>query len=117
MLLLPVFSLASYWAFLKARYNYFEHLTLNLYITGQQIILYLVVSGISVLIGGDDFYQDIVPMTISMGYIFWVYFQFFRSLHPILRIVLTFTTYLINLILTILLLFLAGIIEALTAAL
>jgi len=42
LVLFPVFSLASFLAFRKSGYNYFEHLILNAYLTGQQAIVYMI---------------------------------------------------------------------------
>lgn len=75
ILVLPLFSVASYIAFLKSTYNYFEHLVINFYITGQQMIIYLLCSFI--------FFKEnlflIVPLLIGVIYNFWVFHQVFES--------------------------------------
>lgn len=75
LLIIPFFSLASYLAFIRSSYNYFEHLVLNLYITGQQMIIYLVL--------GFIFFKDNaltgVPVLLGFLYNFWVYYQLFEE--------------------------------------
>ncbi len=44
LLFVPFFSFASYLAFKKSKYNYFELLVLNFYTTGQQNLIYLMFS-------------------------------------------------------------------------
>ncbi|MBX2871455.1 MAG: DUF3667 domain-containing protein [Saprospiraceae bacterium] len=90
LLILPFFSLASYLAFIRSSYNYFEHLVLNLYITGQQMIIYLIL--------GFIFFQDNVltgvPILIGFFYNFWVYYQFFHHKRPMAKVGLIALTYL-----------------------
>ncbi|NET36693.1 MAG: DUF3667 domain-containing protein [Cyanothece sp. SIO1E1] len=81
LLILPFFSLASYLAFIRSSYNYFEHLVLNLYLTGQQMIIYLLL--------GFIFYKDNafigVPILVGFLYSFWVYYQFFDRKRPLVK--------------------------------
>lgn len=91
LLVLPFFSLASYLSFLRSGYNYFEHLVLNLYLTGQQMIIYLIL--------GLIFFKDNafigVPILVGFLYSFWVYYQFFDRKRPFARIGLMALTYLL----------------------
>ena len=57
LLILPLYSLSTYLAFAKSKYNYFEHLVINFYITGQQMIIYLIF--------GFIFYQENVLLRNS----------------------------------------------------
>lgn len=72
-LLLPIFSLASYLAFIRSGYNYIEHLVLNLYITGQQMIIYL----IFVFIISEKNALIATPIILGITYNIWTYIQFF----------------------------------------
>jgi hypothetical protein len=75
LLLLPVFSLASYLAFFGFGKNYLEHIVLNSYVTGQQAIFYAVFA-----IGGkliDYYILELFPFMFSIGYAYWVFWQFF----------------------------------------
>lgn len=91
LFILPFFSLASYLAFVRSGYNYFEHLILNLYINGQQMIIYMLL--------GFIFYQDNlltgIPIFIGFLYNFWAYFQFFESKRTSTKIGLMALTYLL----------------------
>lgn len=72
----PIFSFASYIAFLKASYNYYEHLVLQLYITGQQFIM------ITVFTCVVFFNQEILAiaiLTTSVLYSLFTYWQFFEG--------------------------------------
>ena len=62
--LIPLFSLSSYLAFFKSKYNFFEHLVINCYIIGQQMIFFS--------ISGFFFYKDnfllLIPFIVSTLY-------------------------------------------------
>ena len=96
LLLLPIFSLASYISFFKFGKTYLEHVVLNSYITGHQAIFYslFVVLGTAI----DSHVMEALPVFIAVSYTFWVFWQFFsegnRIIH-ILRTVLTYVLYLI----------------------
>ncbi len=75
LLLIPFFSIATYLAFLQSKYNYFEHVVINLYITGYQMIIYLIF--------GFVFVQEnvllIVPVLLGFIYNIWVFNQLFAE--------------------------------------
>ncbi|NEN25010.1 DUF3667 domain-containing protein [Cryomorpha ignava] len=89
--LIPFFSLASYLVFFKSRYNYFEHLVLNLYVTGQQMLIYLVFS----FINTRDSSLILIPIVLGMLFNIWAYSQFFDNKTILKRIILITLTYLI----------------------
>lgn len=88
LILLPFFSLASYIVFLESKYNYFEHIVLNLYITGQQALIYSFFLIIYSLI--ENPYIELIQIIIGVGYVFWTYIQFFKKKN-ILKIALLTT--------------------------
>ncbi|MGZ2369612.1 DUF3667 domain-containing protein [Ancylomarina sp. YFZ004] len=94
LLFIPVFSLASYVAFLKSKFNYFEHLVLNTYITAQQMIIYFIFSFV--------FFEDnillIIPYIIGVIYNFWTFHQFFKDKKTLNKIWLLLLTYIILLL-------------------
>ena len=94
LILVPFFSLASYFAFIKSKYNYFEHLILNIYITGQQMFIYFLFS----FIYDRDSYLVLLPLLLGMGYNFWVYIQFFNEKSTFKKVLLILLTYLIFII-------------------
>ncbi len=108
LLLLPLYSLASYLSFKVSGYNYLEHFVLNAYITGQQAIIYLSFSFLSLVFGNSEFWAPIT-LCLSMLYSIFVFWQFFQELsrfQVILRSILTYIIYLILLIAALLLLLL-----------
>ncbi len=86
---IPFFSLASFLAFFKSGYNYFEHLVLNLYITGQQMVIYLIFSFIS----DRDSAIILLPILLGTSLNIWTYLQFFNHKSLVKRILLIIATY------------------------
>jgi len=96
LLLVPIFSLASYLSFSGSGRNYLEHIVLNSYVTGQQAILYSIFLLLKTFIISK--YLELIPVLISISYSFWVFWQFFikgNRIINILRSVLTYVLYLI----------------------
>lgn len=89
LMVLPFYSLASYLAFIKSKYNYFEHLVLNMYITGQQMLIYIIFN----LIPSDSILLNILPYLFGIGFNFWAYFNFFKEKSAARKIVLMTLTY------------------------
>jgi len=96
LLLLPVFSLASYLSFFPFGKTYLEHIVINSYITGQQAIFYTLFIVVSTVI--DSYIVGALPLFIAIAYTFWVYWQLFpqgnRAVN-ILRSILTYILYLV----------------------
>ncbi len=96
LLLLPVFSLASYLSFLKFGKNYLEHMVVNSYVTGQLAIFYALFA-----IGRTVFESEIlemIPVLVAIGYTCWVFWQLFSegsSMTKILRLIMTYVLYLV----------------------
>lgn len=96
LLLLPVFSIASYLSFFKFGKNYLEHIVINSYITGQQAFFYALFA-----IGGTVIESDAIEVfsfLVSISYTFWVFWQFFSEgnrMMVILRSIMTYMLYLI----------------------
>lgn len=96
LLLLPVFSFASYLSFLGLGRNYLEHFIINSYTTGQQAIFYSL-SALIMTSTGSGIIESL-PLLIAVSYTFWVFWQFFTEgnrLSNILRSMLTYILYLI----------------------
>jgi hypothetical protein len=97
LLLLPIFSLASYLSFLGLGRNYLEHMVVNSYVTGQQAIFYSIFLILKVFID-DIYYLELIPFVVSVSYAFFVFWQLFAKgsrIIIILRSVLTYFIYLI----------------------
>jgi hypothetical protein len=108
LLLLPVFSLASYLAFYGFAKNYLEHIVINSYMTGQQAVFYAAFA-----IGGkfvETKILELIPFVFSVSYAYWVFWQLFPKgsrLNNVFRSSLAYILYLLfNLAFFILLTFL-----------
>jgi len=97
LLILPLFSFASYILFIKERYNYFEHLILNFYITGQQTVIYIVFYLLFILfkIDIESSYLTSFPVFLSLLYGFWSFITFFNNKKTFSIITLTILTYIL----------------------
>lgn len=106
LVLLPVFSLASYLAFLKSKLNYFEHLVLNMYIFGQQILIYIFFVVLFSIFKVSPKILELTSFVSATLYLFWVYFLFFQS-KKLVRLLFTFFAYLLHFILIVILITIA----------
>lgn len=115
LLLLPIVSLASYLAFIRAKFNYFQHLILNSYLAGQRTIFFLfLLPFISFTSGGSirSIIETIQPL-IMFGLTLWTHYQFFNTIKPASRIFSTILSYILFiLIMLISLIIVVGIAEA-----
>jgi len=93
LLLLPFFSLASYTAFWKTKYNYFEHFILNSYIVGQQMVIYLIVLLPYSFLNPNNYFVAFSPIFIGFLFTLWTFIQFFDSKNLFSKVVLTLLTY------------------------
>ena len=93
LILLPLFSLSSFICFLGLKVNYLELIVLNAYITGQQAIFYSIFISLEIFITNDIL--EVIPVFISVGYTFWVYWQFFIEGNRVLNIIRSIFTYLL----------------------
>lgn len=91
ILLIPIFSVASYFAFFKQGYNFMEHIVVNAYITGQEAIIYSFFSILGIFV--SNYYLPL--LSFSFAYTFWVFRQFFRKHSMIGVTIRTLLTYLI----------------------
>lgn len=100
LLFIPLFSFASYLAFIKWKYNYIEHLVINIYITGYQMIIYSVFS----FMFSDENIFVITPLVIGFFYNFWTFNQLFdgkSTWKKVLVLILTYIIFLTELLLLI----------------
>ncbi|WP_460190107.1 DUF3667 domain-containing protein [Urechidicola sp. KH5] len=99
LIIAPLFSLASFLAFKKNKYNFSEHLILNLYITGEQLLIYSLFS----FIKDRNSLLAMIPLILGIFYNLYVYnrlFYEFSWLNKNLKLILTYLIYLILLIIT-----------------
>lgn len=91
-IILPFFSIASYLAFIKSKYNLFEHIILNLYITGQQMLVYMMYSFV---IDAGGYGLIALPLLSGAALNIWAYIQFFDKNSKLKNISLIIVTYII----------------------
>ncbi len=93
LFIVPVFSIASFLSFRKSRYNFSEHLVLNLFVTGEQLLIYTLFSFIS----DRDGVIILLPLGLGFFYVIWVYNRFFNKIHWLRRNLNLLLTYIIYL--------------------
>lgn len=94
LLLIPIFSFASYLSFKKSKFNYFEHLVLNAYTFGQITVIFIFVFPISYFFPPNSYF-DFFKIVPAIAFTFWTYYQFFNNLKRSSRIINTLITYLL----------------------
>ncbi len=92
LLLIPIFSLASFISFLGLGRNYLENIVINSYITGQQAIFYSFFTVIGAFFDIHDF-TVLSAVIISVLFNFWSYVQFFGNTKKAFVIIRLFLTY------------------------
>ena len=101
LITLPFFSLGTYLAFKKCRYNYFEHLIINTFIAGQQMVIYILFSPLILI----NKYLDGMVFIVGTLFCVMAFYQLFEiknAINKTLRIILVYVLFII--IITILLL-------------
>ncbi len=89
LLIIPIASLASYLAFIKSKYNYFQHIVLNAFIYGQTTTLYIVSLLTAYLFdkSTNEYTLDIIKLCLGQLLTCWTFFQFFNKLKVTSRII------------------------------
>lgn len=78
LLLLPITSLGTYWAFKKEKYNFIQHIVLNSFLAGQKILIRLVFLPLVLLFGKDNGMKILtIPDIIGVGFTIWTLIQLF----------------------------------------
>jgi hypothetical protein len=97
LLLIPFFSLATYITFIKRGRNYIEHIVINTFVAGQQLIFWIFFLLIEIIVGFDDF-LEFFAFLLAFVFKFWTYIQLFNNHNKIGTGLLLFLSYLIFLI-------------------
>lgn len=75
LFILLFYSLSTYIAFIRSGYNYFEHLVINIYIAGQQMLIYWCLSFV--------FFREnifmVTPIVVGFIYNIWCFSQLFEE--------------------------------------
>ncbi|MEO5968145.1 MAG: DUF3667 domain-containing protein [Ferruginibacter sp.] len=99
IILLPFLSLASYLAFFKCKFNYFEHFILNAYITAQQALIYSFFVIIQFTVKSESYFLQYVPLSLAFTFGLWAFLQFFNNEKKLKVVLLYLLTYFIYFIL------------------
>ncbi len=96
LIMMPIVSFASFLAFYKTKYNFFQHLILNSFIAGFRTFVFLIiVLPLHYILKDPDLIDsiEIIKYVIIILLPFWVYAQFFDSIKLTTRILLTLLNY------------------------
>lgn len=96
LFIVPLFSIASFISFRKFKYNLPEHLILNLYVTGEQLLIYSLFS----FIKDRDSLLTALPLILGFLYNLYVYNRFFNELNWLkrnLKLIITYVIYFVML--------------------
>ncbi|NEQ48710.1 MAG: DUF3667 domain-containing protein [Leptolyngbya sp. SIO3F4] len=96
-LFLPMFSVASYLSFYRAKYNFLEHFAINAYLSAQRMLIGVLTFPILYLFKGDSL-SGIVEIVISfleLAFTVWAYLSFFTQFKILPRLGLIALTFLI----------------------
>jgi len=104
LIILPLFSLSSTIVFSEYKYNYFEHLVINSYFTGLQMLIYWV---LGFIFFKENSFLEIsfieksyleIPLIIGIIYNCWCYIQLYDDKKMPTVIGLTLSTYVLFLL-------------------
>ncbi len=81
LLLLPVFTLGTFLSFRKKGYNFIEHLVLNAFLTGQRLVLRIVLFPVYYALSGSSSLQTFSGFVnlIIFFLTFWTLVHFFKG--------------------------------------
>jgi hypothetical protein len=98
LMIVPMFSIASFIVFINNKRNILEHLVVNLYITGHQSIVYATSAMLSLISDFGDI-RELITVFVSVLYATWTLTSFFNQNHVLIRLIQVLMTYLISLVL------------------
>ena len=100
LLLIPVYSLASYIVFRRQGYNFTEHLILNSFYSTQKLWLSIVFVPLFVLISGPEAVQPVMNWLFVAGAVvmIWTYSQFFTGLPKMKAFLFSVLAYMLSLL-------------------
>jgi hypothetical protein len=92
----PVFSLGTYLSFKSSKYNFVEHLVINSYLTGQRLLLHIIVLPILYFSPGSQSFKIVDQTVTGLGLLLtaWALYSLFDTLsisQRIWKILLSFT--------------------------
>jgi len=91
----PFYTLASYLAFRKSRYNFMEQLVVNLYMLGLNLVVQIVLFPVVYLAQTADLSGIIITISIfsSLSITFYVYCSVFNMFSKVSRVLRTLLSY------------------------
>ena len=93
---IPIFSLGTFLAFKKSKYNFTENLVLNIFAVAQRLIIKILFLPLLILFKESPSFILFSKLSDGLGYLFfyWTLFQFYNkipALEKTLRIILSLT--------------------------
>jgi hypothetical protein len=84
MMFIPIFALASFWAFKKTGYNYIQHLVVHLYLAGMRLFMKIIVVPVLYIFNDEVLSQPLIALATLCGIIYSCYslYHFFNELTP-----------------------------------
>ena len=81
MIVLPLYTAATYIAFIKSGYNFTEHFVLNAFLSGQRLILHIITFPLYYIYNGSPALRVIERCVDTLGYglLIWALTQFFHN--------------------------------------
>jgi hypothetical protein len=111
LMLIPISSLSTYWAFKKERYNFIQHIVINAFISGFHIVLRLIFFPLIFLFDKKEGIGILtIPDIIGFAYTFWVLLQIFDYLPLKSRILKIIVSYFYLGLVYLLFVFLSGVV-------
>jgi len=97
IIMIPFASISSYWAFYKKEYNLVEHLILNSFITGQKLVVSLLLFPFVYMASKTSSMLSVFGATMVIDFILtaWTYNQFFNTQSRIKNFLKTLLSYVI----------------------
>ncbi len=81
LLFVPLFTIASYWAFAQAGYSFLDHLILNTYLSGQRLLISTLAFPLLYSFQGSSYLLLVESFVnlIEVGFMMWAYLTFFKG--------------------------------------
>jgi hypothetical protein len=97
LLLVPLYSLGSYIAFWKQKYNFIEHFYLNTFLGSQRILLRILIFPFFAIYNGTPQLHIVMDVSIFIDVLLliWSYTQFFNKLKRTAAILISLISYII----------------------
>lgn len=97
LVFIPVFSIASYFAFYKFKFSFFEHIAINAFLSAQRMLIGVLTFPILILFSEGP-YSNVIELMVAfieIGFTIWAFMTFFKKENKIHLLGLTLSMLLI----------------------